>query len=65
MDKINKNETYVDSRFRTRDSNSDSDFKSELKEQLALPDNTACYVDDIFQSLTHGEPLNHITTSFI
>ena len=38
---------YVDSRFRTRDSNSDSDFKFELKEPLDLPDNTVCYVDDI------------------
>ena len=39
--------TYVDSIFRTRDSNSDSDFKFELKEPLDLPDNTVCYVDGI------------------
>ena len=45
MDQIKK--AYVDSRFRTRDSNSDIDFKSELKEALDLPDNTVCYVDDI------------------
>ena len=45
MDKIKK--AYVDSRFRTRDSNSDSDFKFELKEALDLPDNTVCYIDDI------------------
>ena len=45
MDKI-KN-AYVGSRFRTRDSNSDSDFKLELKEALDLPDNTVCYIDDI------------------
>ena len=45
MDKIKK--AYVDSRFRTRDSNSDSDFKFELKEALGLPDNTVCYIDDI------------------
>ena len=38
---------YVDSRFRTRGSNSDSDFKIELKEALDLPCNTVCYVDDI------------------
>ena len=37
----------ADPRFRTRDSNSDSDFKFEFKEPLGLPDNTACYVDDI------------------
>ena len=30
MDKLKK--AYVDSRFRTRDSNSDSDFKFGLKE---------------------------------
>ena len=45
MDEIKK--AYVDSRFRTRDSNSDSDFKFELKEALDLPDNTVCYIDDI------------------
>ena len=45
MDKIKK--AYADSRFRTRDTNSDSGFKSELKEPLDLPGNTVCYVDDI------------------
>ena len=45
MYKIKK--AYVGSRFRTRDSNSDSDFKFELKEALDLPDNTVCYIDDI------------------
>ena len=45
MDKLKK--AYVDSRLRTRDSNSDSDFKFELKETLDLPDNAVCYTDDI------------------
>ena len=45
MDKIEK--AYDDSRFRTRDSYSDSDFEFELKEPSTLPDNTVCYVDDI------------------
>ena len=45
MDKTKK--AYVDSRFRTRDSNSDSDFKFELNEALDLPGNTVCYIDDI------------------
>ena len=44
MDKIR--EAYVGSRFRTRDSNSDSDFKFE-SEPLDLPDNIVCYVDGI------------------
>ena len=45
MGKVKK--AHVDSRFRTRDSNSDGDFKLELKEALDLPDNTGCYIDDI------------------
>ena len=45
MDNVKK--CYIDSRFRTADSISDSDFRFELKEQLDLPDNTVCYVDDI------------------
>ena len=49
MDKIKK--AYVDSRFRTRDSNSDSDFKFELKEALDLLGNAVCYIDDI--SIAH------------
>ena len=50
MDKIKK--VYVDSRFKTNDSVSNSDFKYELKEQIELPDNTVCYVDDI--SIPHS-----------
>ena len=38
---------YVDSHFRTNDSASNSDFGFELKEAFGLPDNAACYVDDI------------------
>ena len=45
MDKIRK--AYVDSIFKTRDSNSDSGFNIELKEALDLPGNAVCYVDDI------------------
>jgi hypothetical protein len=45
MDKDKK--VYVDSRFRSKDSVSNSDFKFELNESLDLPDNTFCYVDDI------------------
>ena len=45
MDKIKK--VYVDSRYKTNDSASNSDFKFEIKEALDLPDNTVCYIDDI------------------
>ena len=45
MDKIKK--VYIDSRYKTNDSVSNSDFKFELKEALDLPDNTVCYIDDI------------------
>ena len=45
MDKVKK--VYVDSRFRTNDSDSNSDFKFELNTALDLADNTVCHVDDI------------------
>ena len=45
MDKIKK--IYVDSRYKTSDSVSNSDFKFELKEPIDVPDNTVCYIDDI------------------
>ena len=38
---------YIDSRFKTKDSVSNSQFKYELVESLQLPDNTVCYVDDV------------------
>ena len=49
MDKI-KN-VYIDSRYKTNASASNSDFKFELKEQI-VPDNTVCYIDDI--SIPHS-----------
>ena len=45
MDEVKK--VYVDSRFRTNDSDSNGDFKFELIEALELPGNTVCYVNDI------------------
>ena len=50
MDKIKK--VYIDSRYKTNDSASNSDFKFELKEQIEAPDNTVCYIDDI--SIPHS-----------
>ena len=50
MDKIKK--VYIDSRYKTSDSISNSDFKFELKEQIDIPDNTVCYIDDI--SIPHS-----------
>ena len=50
MDKIKK--VYIDSRYKSADSNSNSDFKFELREVLDLPDNTVCYIDDI--SIPHS-----------
>ena len=38
---------YIDSRYKTSDSRSNSEFKFEIKEALGLPDNTVCYIDDI------------------
>ena len=37
---------YIDSRYKTSDSISNSDFKFEIKEAPDLPDNTVCYIDD-------------------
>ena len=45
MDKVKK--VYIDSRYKSNDSVSNSDFKFELKEALDLPDNTVCYIDDV------------------
>ena len=50
MDKIKK--VYIDSRYKTSDSNSNSDFNFELQEQIDVPDNTVCYIDDI--SIPHS-----------
>ena len=38
---------YIDSRFKTKDSKSNSDFKYELVESIQLPDKCAAYVDDV------------------
>ena len=45
MDKIKK--VYVESRYKSNDSISNSNFKFESKEALDLPDHTVCYIDDI------------------
>ena len=38
---------YIDSRFKTSDSASDTHFKYELVESLQLPENTVCFIDDV------------------
>jgi len=38
---------YIDSRYRTNDSKSDTDFKFELKQSIDLPDRCCVYIDDI------------------
>lgn len=38
---------YVDSRFKSTDSKSDSSFKFELAQTLTMPRNTVCYIDDV------------------
>ena len=37
------NEVYIDSRFKTKDSNSNPDFKYELVESIQLPDIVLSY----------------------
>jgi len=46
------NKIYIDSRFRTATSRSDSDFSVELPETVYLPVGTRCYVSDV--SITHS-----------
>jgi hypothetical protein len=38
---------YIDTRYKTSDSNSDSDFFVELPLAVNIPDNCICYIDDI------------------
>ena len=38
---------YIDSKFRTSDSNSSSDFKYELPETISFQENSVFYLDDI------------------
>jgi hypothetical protein len=38
---------YIDSRFKTPDSKSNSEFKYELAQSIQLPDNCVCFVDDV------------------
>ena len=38
---------YIDSRFKTKDSKSNSEFKYELIESINLPDTCVCFVDDV------------------
>jgi hypothetical protein len=38
---------YIDTRFKTADSKSDSDFYVELPRALNIPDKCVCYIDDI------------------
>ena len=50
MSRISK--VFIDSRFRTADSRSPTDFKFDLKESIDLPDNCFAYVDDIIVPYT-------------
>ena len=38
---------YIDTRFKNKCSNSNSDFKFQLSQTVQLPDNAICFVDDI------------------
>ena len=50
VDKIKK--VYVDSRYKTNGSVSNSESMFELEEALDLPGNTLCYIDDILMKHT-------------
>ena len=38
---------YIDTRFKIRNSNSNSDFKFQRPQTVQLPDNCVCFIDDI------------------
>ena len=38
---------YIDTRFKTRESKSDSDFTIELSKTINIPEDTICYINDI------------------
>ena len=50
MDRIKK--VYIDSRYKTSVSISNSFFRFEIKEALDLPENTVCYIDGV--SIPHS-----------
>ena len=45
MEKVEQ--VYIDSRYKTKESVSNSGFKFEMKESLDLHEHTVCYLDDI------------------
>ena len=47
MDNLEIKKFYIDSRFRSSDSNTDTDFIVDLPKTFNVPDNTVCYVDDV------------------
>ena len=53
---------FIDSRFRTADSKSPTDFKFELTESIDLPDNCYAYIDDVIIPYTWYsiEPYNSV-----
>ena len=51
---------YIDSKFRTSDSNSSSDFKYELSETLSFHENTVFYLDDICIPHSWGTIIDNI-----
>ncbi len=44
---LNIKKVYIDTRYETDDSNSDSDFVIELPMSVNIPDKCICYIDDI------------------
>lgn len=47
MEELRTNKIYIDSRFKTLNSRSNTDFEIELNETLDLPDKCICYIDDL------------------
>ena len=47
MEQLEIKKVYVDTRFKTDDSKSDTDFSVQLPKTHNAPDDVVCYIDDI------------------
>ena len=47
MEKLEIKKVYVDTRFKTDESKSDTDFTIQLPKTFNVPDDVVCYIDDI------------------
>ena len=47
MNRLEVKKVYIDTRFKTLESNTDSEFTIQLPRTWTIPDDTVCYIDDV------------------